>query len=53
MNSPQLVKVFESDTLRESLLTTKVLSANDLNYQVTDVGMENYYLHNSWRLVFT
>jgi len=39
------VEVFESDTLRESLLTTKVLSTNDLNYQIIDVGMGNYHLY--------
>jgi len=45
MNGPQLVEVFESDTLRESLLTIKFLSIIDLNYQVTDVGIGNYYLY--------
>ena len=41
----QSVEIFESDTLRESLLTTKFLLANYLNYQITDAGMRNYYLY--------
>ena len=45
MNGLQLVEVFESDTLRESLLTIEVLSANDLNYQITNASIENYYLY--------
>lgn len=31
----------------ESILTSKILSTNDLNYQVIDVGMGNYYLHEN------
>jgi len=45
MNGPQPMEVFENDTLRESLITTKVILANDLNYQVIDAGMKNYYLY--------
>jgi len=45
MNGPQSVEVFESDTLRESLLTTIVLLGNDLNYHIIDAGIGNYYLY--------
>lgn len=44
MNDPEQVETFERDTFMESLLTTKIISANDLNYQVTNSGMGKYYL---------
>ena len=45
MNGPRLVEIFERDTLKELLLTTEILLANDLNYQVTEISMGNYYLY--------
>jgi len=39
------VEVFESNILRESLLIIEFISTNDLNYQVIDAGMGNYYLY--------
>jgi len=39
------MEIFEKDTLRESLLTTKVLSTNDLNYQVIDASLGIYYIY--------
>lgn len=47
MNDSEQVETFERDPLMESLLTTKILSTNDLNYQVIDVGMGNYFLYEN------
>ena len=47
MNEYEQVDTFDRDPIMESLLTIKILSANDLNYQVIDVGMGNYYLHEN------
>lgn len=47
MNDYEQVEIFERDLLMESLLTAKILSTNDLNYHVTDVGMGNYFLYEN------
>jgi len=39
MNGLEPIEVFEMDTLRETILKTKILLVNDLNYQVIDIGM--------------
>ena len=47
MKEPKQEDTFERDPLMKSLLTTKILSQNDLNYQVTKIGMGNYYLYEN------
>lgn len=47
MNAPRLMETYDQDPVIESLLTTKILSINDLNYQVTNVGMGNYCLYDN------
>lgn len=47
MNDSEQVETFERDPLMESLLTIEILSKNDFNYQVTNIGMGNYYLHDN------
>lgn len=47
MNDLKKVEIFERDPLMESLLTIEILLANKLNYQVTKIGMGNYYLYEN------
>lgn len=55
MNEFEQVETYEKDPIMESLLTTETLLKNDLNYQVTDIDMRNYCLHENTQpiLVFS
>lgn len=52
MNASRLVETYDWNPMMESFLTTEILLVNDLNYQVTDVGMGNYYLYENTQLIF-
>lgn len=42
MNDFEQVESFDRDPIMESLLTIEILTTNELNYQVIDIGMGNY-----------
>ena len=47
MNALRLVETYDQDPFMESLLTIEILLANESEYQVTDIGMGNYYLYKN------
>lgn len=47
MITPKMLETFDQDAFMESLLTIKIISVNELNYQFTKADMGNYYLHEN------